>query len=177
MNQKMTLLYVEPVGQVVAALTRTGSQDAADPAVVAGTALAVRWDPGTDEFSVPAEEIAAVAVDRDDAVLFEHLDYHVVDGAAERLSTVMVSGVALSGTDVTVTVDAFPKDLPVPATKPVAVWVLFQGGAVTPPVVARAELAIDKKSVALKPALDDGAYDVFAMVAGYKPFAASITVP
>lgn len=178
MADKMTLLYVEAVGQVVGALTRTAAPEADRPAAdLAGEAFALRGEPGEAEFAIPADEIAVATVDRDDAVLLEPSRYHVVDGVSV-LPGGQVNAVTPGAEDVTVDVSIEPENLPEPATSPVTAWVLFQNGATAAPVVVTAEIPVgETKSAAFRPPVDPGDYDVLAMAEGYRLERDTVTIP
>ena len=94
---KMTVLYVKDTGQVMAVVTRaalaeaapTGAADGAAPEVLAlvGDSLPVRsfLDKGTGFlnptlFSIPADQLAALTVDRDEDQLLSPRGFTVLDG-------------------------------------------------------------------------------------------------
>jgi hypothetical protein len=96
---KMTLLYVKSTGQVMAAVTRaalpgTAQDSAGDPAAaaaevaaLAGDALQVRGfaqrgaaPVSSTRFAIPAGQLAALTVERDEEQLLSPRSYAVLDG-------------------------------------------------------------------------------------------------
>lgn len=105
---KMTVLYIKDTGHVMAALTRTALVEAApeEPNAVppsaevvslVGDALPVSdffdvTNPplpvrDAETFSIPADRLSSLTVERNDAVLFSPHRYCVVDGKTLQLST------------------------------------------------------------------------------------------
>lgn len=101
---KMTLLYVKSTGQVMAAVTRAAlpgtAQDsagdsaaaAAEVAALAGDALHVRGfarrgdaSASSTRFAIPADQLAALTIERDEEQLLSPRSYAVLDG--KRLET------------------------------------------------------------------------------------------
>jgi hypothetical protein len=178
MTVKMTLLYVEAVGQVVAAVTRTGApNDEITAAQLAGETFAVRSDPTGAEFAIPSTELATATVDRDDAVILEPHRYHLAEAAPIRVAETVDSVTPQGLGGVEVKVSTAPEKLTKPATEPVTLWALFQDGFTASPVVALGRIAVDEDEGLVTPPVDPGTYDVLAMAAGYEAKAMSITVP
>ena len=132
---KMTVLYVKDTGQVMAVVTRAalaeaasaGAADGAAPEVLAlvGDSLPVRsfLDQGTGllnptVFSIPADQLAALTVERDEDQLLSPRSYTVLDGkqievpSATALPTPATAGSDHSTLQVGLSADVLA-DLPV----------------------------------------------------------------
>jgi hypothetical protein len=171
MTDKMTLLFVKHTGHVLAAVTRS-----ADPTgkILTGDlalgGLLVRGFSGQEQFEVPPEQLDVLTVDLEPVLLLQPRAYTVDQGQAVPLPNITAPTVALTATDVTVTLSG-----PVPAdTK---VWSQVDGGNLTSPRVADGVIpaSVGASAVTLRiEAVDPGTYNVLVLVGGRLPFADSL---
>ena len=185
---KMTVLYVKDTGQVMAAVTRAALTEA-EPApdgdgpspevkALVGDSLPVRsfldqatGFPNPTLFSVPADQFAALTVDRDEDQLLSPRSYTVLDGkkievpSATALPTPATAGSDHSTLEVTLSADVL-------ADLPVALHVVPVNGTAGSPqhlqgVFRPATASARKVSFSLRAALA-GTYDVLILLKGYR---------
>ena len=185
---KMTVVYVKDTGQVMAAVTRAALAEAAPAAAADGTSpevqalvgdsLPVRSFlnaatsiPNPTLFSIPADQLATLTVDRDEDQLLSPRGYTVLDGkkievpSATPLPTPATAGSDHSTLEVTLPADVLA-DLPialhlVPVAGTAGNPQHLQG--VFRPKTASAHLVTFSLRAALA-----GTYDVLILLKGYR---------
>lgn len=187
---KMTLLYVKDTGQAMAAVTRAAlAESAPEPAgagaspevlALVGDALPVRsfLDAATGfrdptMFSIPAEHLATLSVDRDEDPLLTPRAYAVVDGKKLEVlpSARLPPPVAIAPGDPSTLQVALP--VVVQADLPIALHLVSQTG----PALSQHLQGVFKASTAnpnvltfsLRAPLATGTYAVLMLLKGYRP--------
>jgi len=185
---KMTVLYVKDTGQVMAAVTRAALAEAAPAAIgdgvspdvqaMVGDSLPVRsFLNRTDNslnstlFSIPADQLATLTVDRDEDQLLSPRSYAVLDGKKLEVPppTVLPTPTTAAGDPSTVVV-TLPAD--VLADLPIMLHLVPQAGAagtsqhfrgVFKPATATAHVLSFSARAPLA-----GNYDVLMLLQGYR---------
>jgi hypothetical protein len=165
MTDKITLLFVEHTGHVLAAVSRsadpTGPISAGE---LAAGGLLVRGLRDQVQFEVPSVQLAVLTLDLDPVVLLQPRAYAIVQEQAVPLPSTPAPTVTLTAINVEVKLN---DDAPA-ETK---VWLQIEGGNLTAPVVTQGLISTGEKSVILPiEPLGLGTYDVLVLVVDYLPF-------
>jgi hypothetical protein len=167
MTDKITLLFVEHTGHVLAAVTRnadpTGPISAGE---LAAGGLLVRGFSPQAQFEVSSEQLAVLTVDLDPVVLLQPRTYRVEQAQAVPLPSTLV-------TDLTVKLTATNVEVSLTGSAPeeTRVWFQIEGGHLTSPLVAYGVIPTGMQKVTLPiEALGPGTYNVLVLVVDYPPF-------
>lgn len=169
MSDTLTVLYVESVGQAVAAVTRSGS-DELDAGAIAGEAFPLRMSNGSGlvDVELPVAELSTAQVDAGPDVLRQPTGYRVADGSAEIIDATKTTSFDAASRTVTIGANA---------TEELDVWAVVQDDQGSAPLVATSTIPIGvSTSPALFSPLAPGVHRVMAAVTQHLPHVEQFSV-